>query len=132
MAQHQIEITLLCQWASYLAVPIWIIDPAGDLVFCNEPAEKVTGIHFDEEREAPVDTYADRFAVTDLDGSLLASHQLPIAIALAREEPAHRAMRIRGGDGQWRTIEVTAVPLAGKTGHQLGAMALFWEVDRPG
>jgi hypothetical protein len=30
----------------------------------------------------------------------------------------------------WRTIEVTAIPLVGEGGRRVGAMALFWELER--
>jgi PAS domain-containing protein len=129
LAQHPIEIILLRQWASYVVVPIWIIDPDGNLIYCNESAEDVTGIHFDEEGDAPVETYATRFDICDLDGSPLMTEDIPIAIAQSKQIPAHRVVQIRDLNGTWRKIETTAIPLVGQGGRQLGAMAMFWEVN---
>ena len=39
MPQQEIEMILVRQLASYLAMPIFIVDPQGTLVFYNEPAE---------------------------------------------------------------------------------------------
>ncbi|HUO47164.1 MAG TPA: PAS domain-containing protein [Acidimicrobiia bacterium] len=128
MAQHPIEIILVRQWASYIAAPVWIVDPSGNLLYCNETAESITGVHFDEESDAPVDTYAARFDVCDLDGTPLMTEDLPIAVALAKQMAAHREMRIQDMEGVWRHIEVTGIPLIGQDGHLLGAMAMFWEV----
>jgi hypothetical protein len=36
---------------------------------------------------------------------------------------------MRGLDGAWRTIEVTAFPIEGQAERHLGAVALFWEAD---
>ena len=129
MAQHPIEIILLKQLARYLAVPIWIAGPDGTLLYYNEPAEDILGIRFDEAGELPVDILAERFVTTDLDGSTLSTADLPIAIALGKQQPAHRSMRIRGLDGSWRTIGVTSLPIVGQGDRLLGAMATFWEED---
>jgi hypothetical protein len=43
MAQHPIEVILMRQLASYLAMPILLVDPAGTLLFYNEPAERLLG-----------------------------------------------------------------------------------------
>lgn len=129
MSQHPIEIILLRQWASHIAVPIWITDPQGNLVYCNELAEAVTGVHFDEEGDLPVETYAAVFDVCELDGSPMMAEDLPVSIALSKQTAAHRALRFRGLAGDWHTVEVTALPLIGQAGRLLGAMATFWEID---
>jgi hypothetical protein len=43
MAQHPIEVILMRQLASSLAVPILVVDPAGTLLFYNTPAEGLLG-----------------------------------------------------------------------------------------
>ena len=47
-AQQPVEMILLRQVASYLTIPIWMMDSDGNLVFYNEPAETLLGIQFDE------------------------------------------------------------------------------------
>jgi PAS domain-containing protein len=46
MPQLEIEMILMRQLASYLAMPIFIVDPVGNLVFYNEPAESILGRRF--------------------------------------------------------------------------------------
>jgi PAS domain-containing protein len=47
MAQP-IELILMRELADHLATPIFVVEPNGDLLFYNEPAEKLLGTRFDE------------------------------------------------------------------------------------
>ena len=127
MPQMPIELILLRQCASNLAMPIWLMGENGDLLFYNEPAELVLGRRFDEAGEMPGEELAAMFQTTTEDGSPLGANDLPVNIALTERRPAHRGMRIRGLDGVWRKIEVTAFPVEGQGGRHLGAVAIFWE-----
>ena len=40
---HPIQIILTRQLAAYLSVPVFLVDPKGNLLFYNEPAEIVLG-----------------------------------------------------------------------------------------
>ena len=51
MPQRAIELILMRQLASYLAMPIMLFDPAGHLLLYNEPAEPILGRRFDETGE---------------------------------------------------------------------------------
>jgi PAS domain-containing protein len=128
MAQHPVEIILLQQWASLMAVPVWITDADGRLVYYNEPAETIVGVRFDDAGELPAEDLVDRFEMCDVDGTPLSNDDRPLMIALTKQKPAHRRMRILGSDRQWREIEVTAIPINGEGNRHLGAMATFWEV----
>ena len=127
MAQEPIEIILLRHLASYLAVPIWITDAEGNLIYYNEPAEELLGKRFDEVGEIGADALDALFLTTDLDGTPIPNDQLPLVIALREHHPAHRAMRIKRLDGEPRTIELTAIPVIGQGERFLGALATFWE-----
>ncbi len=48
MAQKAIEVILMRQLASCLAMPITVVDPKGDLVFFNQAAYPLVGRKFDE------------------------------------------------------------------------------------
>jgi PAS domain-containing protein len=128
MSQKEIEVILTRQLASYLAMPIFIVDPQGTLVFYNEPAEMILGLRFDETGEMPFSEWATVFTPMDEHGTPLAPAALPLAIALGERRPAHGDFYIRGLDHVFRHIEVTAFPLIGQSGRNLGAVALFWEV----
>ncbi|HEV8713718.1 MAG TPA: PAS domain-containing protein [Candidatus Binatia bacterium] len=128
MSQKEIEVILTRQLASYLAMPIFIVDPQGTLVFYNEPAEMILGLRFDETGEMPLAEWAAAFTPRDQSGTPLPPQDLPLTIALNERRPAHGDFYIRGLDRVRRHIEVTAFPLIGQAERNLGAVALFWEV----
>lgn len=125
--QREVEIILMRQLASYLAMPIFIVDPSGNLLFYNEPAETLLGCRFEETGELPAAHWANLFKPTDLMGEPLAADDLPLVEALRTRHPTHRDFWIVGLDGQRRHLKVTAFPLVGQAGRFLGAVSLFWE-----
>jgi len=129
MAQKEIEIILMRQLASYLSVPIFVVDPEGTLLFYNEPAEALLGVQFDEAGEMPGEELASIFRTTNEDGSPLPSELIPINVALLERRPAYLRVRFLGLDGVWRVVEATAFPIEGQGGRHLGAMAIFWEAE---
>jgi PAS domain-containing protein len=126
-SQKEIELILARQLASYLAMPIFIVDPLGNLVYYNEPAEGILGHRFEETGEMPVEEWTTIFQPTDESGTPLAPESLPLMVALTQHSPDHRVMWIEGLDGIRRFIEVTAFPLDGQAERYLGALAIFWE-----
>jgi len=127
MTQREIELILTRQLASYLTLPIFIVDPDGTLLFYNEPAEAILGRRFEETGEMPVGEWAQIYTVTEDDGTSTPVDELPLMIALRERRPSHRRVHIRGLDSVRREIEVTAFPLIGLAGRHLGAVALFWQ-----
>jgi len=130
MSQQPIELIITRHWASYLAVPVWVVGESGDLLYYNEPAEVVLGRRFDEAGEMPGEELVGIFKATAPDGSPIAADALPIVVALRERRAAHMALRIQGLDSVWRDIEATAFPLEGQGGRHLGAVAFFWEVHQ--
>ncbi len=126
-SQKEIELILARQLASYLVMPIFIVDPKGTLIYYNEPAEGILGRHFEETGEMPVEEWSTLFNPTDENDKPLAPELLPLVIALTQHRPAHRDMWIQGLDGVRRLIEVTAFPINGQAERYLGALAIFWE-----
>ena len=61
MRQREIEVILTRQLASYLALPIFIVDEDGTLIFYNEPAEAILGQRFEETGEMPADEWAQAY-----------------------------------------------------------------------
>jgi PAS domain-containing protein len=127
MVQQEIEVILTRQLASYLAMPIFLVDPAGTLVFYNEPAELIVGKRFAETGPMPAEEWAAAFTATDAAGAPLPPHERPLMIALTERRPVHRQFWIRGADGAPRLLAVTAFPLVGLARRDLGAVAIFWE-----
>ena len=112
MSQKAVELILMRQLASYLAMPILLFDPAGNLLYYNEPAEAILGRRFDETGQIPLEAR-------------------PLVIALQKHQAAHRTFRIQAFDGIVRRIAATAFPLEGQGARHLGAVVIFWEESRP-
>ncbi len=126
--QQEVEVILARQLADYLALPIFLVDPAGNLLFYNEPAEIILGRRYAETGPMPAEEWATIFQPTDADGNPLAPDVLPLIIALRELRPAHSEFWIHGLDDRVRRrIEVTAFPLIGQAQRYLGALAIFWE-----
>lgn len=130
MPQRDIGLILMRQLASGLAVPVLLVDEAGDLLFFNEPAELLLGQRFDEVGDMPLDRRRRVFAFRDEAGTPLPEDQPPLVVALREQRPVHRWVRMQGFDGVERALEVTAFPLLGAGGHLIGGVAMFWERKR--
>lgn len=128
MSQHEIELILARHLSEHLAVPVFIVDPAGDLLFYNEPTEVILGYRFDETGPMPLSRWSTIFQPMDQDGRPLSPEELPLVIAITTGQPAHKSFWIRGMDGALRQIAVTGFPLIGQAGRFLGAVAIFWEI----
>jgi len=127
---HPIQIILTRQLASYLSVPVFLVDPKGNLLFYNEPAEIVLGRRFDETGVMPAAEWSSVFTVIDDGGQAVPPDELPLMIALTMRRPAHSRFFIKGLDGTVRHVEVAAIPISGLQDEFLGAVAIFWEVAR--
>lgn len=129
MSQKEIEVILARNLAQYLALPIFIVDPDGTLLYYNDPAEKILGMRFAETGVLRAEEWSTHFQPMREDGSPLSPDLLPLVMAVRERRPAHRSFWIVGADNVRRYIEVTAMPLVGQANRFLGALALFWEQD---
>jgi PAS domain-containing protein len=125
MPQRAVEIILMRQLASYLAMPMLLFDPQGNLIYYNEPAETIIGRRFDETGEIPLEEWYATIEPTAEDGSPLPLEAIPLVIALHTRQAAYRALWLRMPDGSQRKVESTVFPLEGQGGRDLGAVAIF-------
>ena len=130
MWRKDIEIILARQLASYLAMPIFIVDGQGDLLYFNEPAEQVLGRRFEETGWMDTQQWSTVFVPRDAEGCPIEPEDLPLNQALRTKRPAHRRIWITGLDGATRQIELTAFPLVGMGDRFLGGVSIFWEIDQ--
>jgi len=129
MYQQQVEVILARHLAENLALPIFIVDPQGNLIFFNEPAEAVLGLRFGDTGLLPASEWSVMFEPVDKDGEPITPDELPLVIAMTQSHPAHKEFWIRGLDNELRHIGLTAFPLIGQSGHISAAVAIFWEVS---
>ena len=128
MPQRPVEIILMRQLASYLAMPILLFDPEGNLLFYNEPAETILGRRFDETGEIPLKEWYAMIDPLAEDGTPLPLEARPLVIALQTRTAATRSFLLRMPDGTRRKVDSTAFPLEGQGGRNLGAVAILMGV----
>ena len=123
-----VEIILARQLASYLSVPIFVVDPDGNLLFYNEPAERILGTRFDETGKMSREEWTTVFEPSDEDGVPLPASELPLIATLETKQPAFRTFSIRGLDGELRKVMVVSLPLLAQGKRFVGGLAVFWEL----
>lgn len=131
MSRKEIEVILMRQLASCLAMPIIVVSPDGALVYYNEPAEAIVGRRFDEAGELTFEEWTAVFEPRDDRGVPLPKDIRPLVVALHERRPSHHKFWITGMDGIPRRIEATAFPLEGLNGRHLGAVAILWASVHP-
>ena len=127
MSGYDVELILMRELASCLSTPVFLVDPAGTLIYYNEQAEKLLGRRFDETGEMPAAEWGTIFAAVDDSGNPISPEALPLVIALRDQAPSYKTMRISALDGVQRRLQVAAIPIIGRADRLLGAVALFWE-----
>ena len=130
MGQQPVELILLKQVAGYLATPMFLVDPEGTLIYNNEPAEEILGHRYEETGQMPLQEWGTMFAPADSLGRPIPPEELPLGVAVAEGRPSQGSLWLKGADGVSRHIAVTAVPLTGQGGTDLGALSIFWLLPR--
>jgi PAS domain-containing protein len=125
--QRPLPLILARELASQLATATFIADAEGQLVFYNEPAEEILGRSFAEAGSMSASEWGALFKLETLDGDPMAPEQMPAAIALMHQRPAHGRLRMTGLDGVKRTLSVTGIPLFSSRVDCVGMLALFWQ-----
>ena len=128
MSSKEIEIILSRQWADTLSVPVFIVDPMGNLLFYNEPAEELLGMRFGDTGSMPVSVWPTIFTPMDDQGNILKAEALPLVQTLGTQTPAHGGFWIKSLRGTSYKISVTAFPIMGRPHRFLGAIAIFWKI----
>ena len=122
--QQPVEMVLLRQLASYLTIPIWMMDDSGNLLYYNVAAEQSLGARFNDVGPIHAEQLADLFKTSAIDEP---GDDMPVVRTLQTRQPAHGRIRFCSLDGVWRDVEITAIPIEGLANRFLGAMALFWD-----
>ena len=127
--QQPMELILLRQVASYLTLPMWIMDHQGNLLYYNDPAQDLLGARFADVGAISAGELESRFEVTGPDGSPIGPEGMPVVQALRRQAPTHGEVRYRSLDGTSHLVEITALPIVGQGQRFLGVLATFWESE---
>ena len=82
MPAYEIEIILNRQLADCIALPAFITDTKGNLIYYNEPAEEILGSRFEETGEMPVEMWSTIFKQSDESGKIIPPDELPLVRTL--------------------------------------------------
>ncbi len=126
VSQRHIALILARDLAANLATPMLLVDAKGNLVFFNEPAERILGRPY-AEAQMNREELAAAFKPVDEAGRPIPPGELPIATAIKAGVPGTAALRIEAADGRQRDLEVVAVPLFAHVNELVGGLAVFWE-----
>ena len=96
MRQKPIELILLRHLADRLALPVILVDNAGNLVFFNPAAEALLGIADDWTEEAPFEEIAPHYCPTDAEGRPVSPEQMPVVVALRERRPQQARLWVTG------------------------------------
>ena len=123
---YPIEIILNRQLAECLAIPVFITDTVGNLLFYNEPAEDILGKRYEDTGEMPVEVWGTIFKSKDEAGKLLDPEDLPLVKTLLNQLPYFKTFWIESLQGKTEKISVSSYPIIGRAGVFHGAVAIFW------
>ena len=127
---YAIELILNRQLADCLAIPVFITDTIGNLLFYNEPAEDILGKRYEDTGEMPVEQWSTIFKNKDENGETLPPEELPLVKTLNTRLPYFKTFRIESLMGKEEEISVTSYPIIGRAGSFLGAVAIFWRPSK--
>ncbi|MDP9118862.1 MAG: PAS domain-containing protein [Actinomycetota bacterium] len=125
-SHRHIALILAKDLAANLATAMLLVDAEGDLVFFNEPAERILGRPYAEAQMSSVEL-TKTFNPVDEAGQTIPLQELPLAQAFRNGIPSHGQLRIQAADGRTVDLEVVAVPLFAQMDQPVGGLAVFWE-----
>ena len=128
MNAKAVELILLRQLLSRVALPSSLVDAEGNVVYVNQATERLLRIDLGEMGEQPL-VSLDFLDPRRVDETPMTIRDMPLSMALHERRPQQYRMIIHSSDGVPHRIVTTAIPLDGQGGTLLGAMNFFWEED---
>ena len=122
-----LPLILAREFASNVAVPIFLVDDTNTLVYYNDAAAVAFGGPFGETGELRHGEWAARFNPTRPDGTPYDRKELPLVIALEERKPAHGVNMVNDPRGGRRLVEFSALPLFCSPEDFAGVLVAFWE-----
>src|SRR6266540_7476246 len=101
---YAVEIILNRHLADCLAIPVFITDTTGNLLFYNEPAEEILGKRYEDTGEMPVEEWSTIFKNKDEEGRALPPEELPLVRTLNTHLPYYKTFWIESLMGKKEKI----------------------------
>jgi hypothetical protein len=108
------------EFAGTLSLPVFLVDPGGDLLYYNHEAERVLGMSFGVTGAMPANVWSRIFIPTDESGNPPMPDALPLMKAVQEEVPSTDPPWIRGIEHKRKHFMSLHFPLSGR-------MAPGWE-----
>jgi PAS domain-containing protein len=125
-SEPSLPLILARELVANLATPMFLIDAAGILVFCNEAAERLLGKSYSEIGGITALEFGAMLELGNVDGTPLRRRDSPAGVAFYDREPAHRTLLATTLEGTRQPFEVTAYPLFGHVDEMHGVLTVFW------
>jgi PAS domain S-box-containing protein len=126
MPQKSIELILFRQLATYLTIPIFMVDSEGvNLIYFNEAAEEVFGFKFSESGEMVARDLSTIFEPQDEHGERIPPEKISLYISRTQHRLAHDIFYIIDSKKKRRYIELFSFPIINPFNNYLGAVAFF-------
>jgi PAS domain-containing protein len=122
-----LPLILAREFASNVAVPIFLVDDTNTLVYYNDAAAVAFGGPFGQTGELRHGEWAARFNPTRPDGTPYDRKELPLVVALEERRPAHGVNMVNDPRGGRRLVEFSALPLFSSPEDFAGVLVAFWE-----
>jgi PAS domain-containing protein len=122
-----LPLILAREFASNVAVPIFLVDDTNTLVYYNDAAAVAFGGPFGQTGELRHGEWAARFNPTRADGTPYDRKELPLVVALEERRPAHGVNMVNDPRGGRRMVEFSALPLFSSPEDFAGVLVAFWE-----
>lgn len=123
---HSLPLIVAREFASNVAVPVFLVDADNELVFYNEAAQIAFGQPFAQPGTLKHGDWSQTFKPTRSDGTDYPRAELPVVIALEQRRPAHGVMQVEAPDGARVVVDITAIPLWSSPDEFAGVMAIGW------
>lgn len=121
MARRSLELILARSLSENLAVPCFVVNDAGAIVWFNESAERLIGRMAPDTPELSPAELVEMLEVRDPDEKPADVKKLPYMVALREAAPATGSYRVSGSEGtEW--IDAAALPLLGPDAGVLGVL----------
>jgi hypothetical protein len=129
MIQKAIEFIILKQVASYLAIPIAIIDIHGNLIYCNECCENHLGFDFIEKGEMTFAEWSSQFLTSDAKGHMVPIDHLPFLSEKHRKKLHHHTLHLKEAHANANHVEAFIVPIINQSDNYIGSIVYFQMIE---
>jgi PAS domain-containing protein len=108
-AQQSLQLILARNLISTLSTPAFLVDPDATVVFYNDAAGDLLGLHYEETGKVALDDW-----------------RLPLKEELCGRRPVHTTAGVTTAGDVECEVEVLALPLIGPDEEHEGAVGVFW------